>query len=754
MTDNQSTWSYRGQERAVRGTVPDFGAVLDAMIEGEGELLSQVSPPSSPSYSALSFHAPVRHSLEAVHADDVSGMRHLVDESQPRRPPLPLATSTAVRRETGRRVVTAEEYDAAASEIPSSDTSLRAASAIVRRTHAMRGIQAQLNADTAHHVARMEAMETEMQRLRAQVAHMSEAKRKTDAEQRGLDRNVRPHIEPDNLSQQLNDDDFADVASIRTDDWVNGQRHAWSVTGEDVQRMMADNSRSMMRDVRNIVADAIRSLSGSQGAVANAPAEATAGPAVRVSGIVSGVTRSIIVTTTSVSAVTTVAARPATLASPALISYTVPTPVIAISNVPTPTVMIPTIPQKKRNLPEVPVSGAQGLDSLPVSKEPVIIATASNANVGGNVKEEPEEKEVQKSARASAESVIVAERSQRCDIKLPKYSGDADVEYYLTQFRYIAEANGWPEQRWGTYLAGHLQGGARRVLSTDSSTPTPDFKTLSSKLRARFGSEANTAWYQQQLNCRKRRDKEGINELMQNVLDLAARGIPRADDALLSDIAKISFINALTDEDQRLFVSAACPQTIQEAAQKALAYENAKRSEEKFHREPKKGVRAVTIPEDDRQTDGVTTSPGRKSKGQKGKKGKQQRGVQSAFTPAVAAMTSTPTTQVTSEEEIAKVVSNLLGPQISQLQSQMAALSLSQATGYTNRPKGNGTSSCRSQGYGSKPSGPSDQFRCFNCGSSDHWKRECPLPPRPREPGNGEGRGSNGQSNGQRPASQ
>ena len=72
-------------------------------------------------------------------------------------------------------------------------------------------------------------------------------------------------------------------------------------------------------------------------------------------------------------------------------------------------------------------------------------------------------------------------------------------------------------------LATLLQGNARKLLPTQIDAPTPSFDELSEKLRARFTTEARALYFVSLLNSRQRRDKEGINELMRGIIELAAK---------------------------------------------------------------------------------------------------------------------------------------------------------------------------------------------------------------------------------------
>ena len=99
------------------------------------------------------------------------------------------------------------------------------------------------------------------------------------------------------------------------------------------------------------------------------------------------------------------------------------------------------------------------------------------------------------------------------------------------------------------------------------------------QLKAQFDSDATASYYVALLNRRQRLEKEGIQQLVNNLLELAAKVYPSIDFETRKTICIEPFINSLSDLEQRKAVLYACPDSLKKAAKVTLAYENAVRVE-------------------------------------------------------------------------------------------------------------------------------------------------------------------------------
>ena len=180
----------------------------------------------------------------------------------------------------------------------------------------------------------------------------------------------------------------------------------------------------------------------------------------------------------------------------------------------------------------------------------------------------------------------------RSSVKIRPYGGDSHVDQYLAQFRMAMELGKYPESEWGVRLATALEGKARSVLTLDLMSGLPTFEQLSKQLKARFGPEAQASLWVSMLQSRRRGVKESINELKHAILDMAIKAYPSVPIETRKILAWTHFTDALTDEEQRKHVRCSCPKNIDDAAEHALAFESAQKTEERSKASTKK-IRAI-----------------------------------------------------------------------------------------------------------------------------------------------------------------
>ena len=250
----------------------------------------------------------------------------------------------------------------------------------------------------------------------------------------------------------------------------------------------------------------------------------------------------------------------------------------------------PTADQDVLKLPETPKNP---VDKRSVSAEEVI--SPVNASV------------------EKTESSVMAEKATSCEleppgkntsgearvsgkwsnsVKIRPYGGDSHVDQYLAQFRMAMELGKYPESEWGVRLATALEGKARAVLTVDLMSETPTFEQLSKLLKARFEPEAQPSLWVSMLQSRRRGAKESINELKHAILDMAIKAYPSVPIETRKILAWTHFTDSLTDEEQRKHVRCSCPKNIDDAAEHALAFESAQKTEERSKASTKK-IRAI-----------------------------------------------------------------------------------------------------------------------------------------------------------------
>ena len=157
--------------------------------------------------------------------------------------------------------------------------------------------------------------------------------------------------------------------------------------------------------------------------------------------------------------------------------------------------------------------------------------------------------------------------------KVANYNGKTSWADYLVQFNIAARLNGWDDSQKAMELATSLEGNARGVLADITPEQLLNFTVLVNKLTQRFEPEGQLGIYQTQLSSRRRKRNETIPELLQEISRLVRKAYPAADEQTRSYMAVSSFISALGNEAQELFVYQKEPQSLDEAGKAALSFE-------------------------------------------------------------------------------------------------------------------------------------------------------------------------------------
>ena len=131
----------------------------------------------------------------------------------------------------------------------------------------------------------------------------------------------------------------------------------------------------------------------------------------------------------------------------------------------------------------------------------------------------------------------------------------------------------WDSQQKAMELATSLVGQARGVLPDLSPSERFDYSALVQKFTLRFEPGDLIGMYQSQLCGHRRKRNETIPELVQEVSKLTRKAFPSADEETRNYMAVTSFITALANEKQELFVYQRDLKRIEEAGRAAMAFE-------------------------------------------------------------------------------------------------------------------------------------------------------------------------------------
>jgi hypothetical protein len=283
------------------------------------------------------------------------------------------------------------------------------------------------------------------------------------------------------------------------------------------------------------------------------------------------------------------------------------------------------------------------------------------------------------------------------------YNGDSSIHEYLTQFRITAETANWHVDTWGGRLATALEGRARSVFSLDPTISKPTFESMSALLINRFDPEDRPEVWKCTLETRRRGEKETLTDLAYRILDMSGKAFPKLDMALHRELACSYFVNALTDEGQRMHVKCLAPATLDEALKKEVAYESSLKTETRREIPTASGrkIRAVG-------TDSVQSH-------QELSANANGRG---ANTPNSTRANGDCCTN--KELAVLNTTVSALAVQIRQLATSMTPSRQGVPESYSRAPMYAPESGPHTEGC-DPPRG-----LCWTCGASDHFKMQCP----------------------------
>ena len=195
--------------------------------------------------------------------------------------------------------------------------------------------------------------------------------------------------------------------------------------------------------------------------------------------------------------------------------------------------------------------------------------------------------------------------------KAPLYDGTSSWTDYLIQFELVGELNGWNEPTMAMYLATSLRGTAQSVLGDLDEGSRRDYGALVAILNQRFGPEHQTEMFRALLRNRTRQMNESLPDLAHEIRRLVKLAYPTGQHAILEDLAKNHFIDALSEPESRWQVQQTRPRNLDEAVRVAVELEAFHMAEK--HRNPsKKSARVVKFRGDEEEgtfKNGGSTKP-------------------------------------------------------------------------------------------------------------------------------------------------
>ncbi|VDI66594.1 Hypothetical predicted protein [Mytilus galloprovincialis] len=176
--------------------------------------------------------------------------------------------------------------------------------------------------------------------------------------------------------------------------------------------------------------------------------------------------------------------------------------------------------------------------------------------------------------------------NQGVKIKPATYNGGDSWIDYKSHFDMVSKVNDWSHEQMGLYLAVSLRGQAQGILGDLSTEVRSDYDSLVVALEERFAPPSQTELYRVQFRERRKKATESLPELGQVFRRLSNLAYPTAPRDVRETLALEQFIDSLYDSDMRLKIKQSRPKSLDEAVKLSVELEAFNKAEEsnKAHR--------------------------------------------------------------------------------------------------------------------------------------------------------------------------
>ena len=337
-------------------------------------------------------------------------------------------------------------------------------------------------------------------------------------------------------------------------------------------------------------------------------------------------------------------------------------------------------------------------------------------------------------------SSVRAPRSQA--MKAPKFDGKTPLDEFIIAFENCARFNGWSKYDKAAYLRNSLTGNASQLLR-DAAKDT--YSELVGKLERRYGTKGQQERFRAEIRCRRRKKDESVAELAEAIRGLMTLAYPGDQTASTNAvIARDAFLTALNDPELEEKIRSREPEDLDEACRIALRQEVI-RNAIYTGTAGNKGHQVRQAADEADFDSAKTTSPGSSSNKRRWdwKKEKSQPQAEAKAARATEANRGNPAEP---SELLENLLKRVVEEQKLRVEAETKAQSLQKEMERRNCvdaarqlvPKAM-TPGTEKAELPPPPRPQQRQFRwnenrgqCFNCGADDHWRRDCPHPPKQR----------------------
>ncbi|XP_063875862.1 uncharacterized protein LOC135108633 [Scylla paramamosain] len=152
--------------------------------------------------------------------------------------------------------------------------------------------------------------------------------------------------------------------------------------------------------------------------------------------------------------------------------------------------------------------------------------------------------------------------------------GTVSWEAYKTQFELLASARQWSRPEMAMQLVWALKRPALEVLNQLPAAQRCSYSKVTATLERRYGYQHQTEVFRTRFRARLRGPGETLTRLAQDLEVLVRRAYPEASEEMITILLRDQFVDAIDNQQLRIYVQQAHPKDLQEALAKGLEMES------------------------------------------------------------------------------------------------------------------------------------------------------------------------------------
>ncbi|KAK8373833.1 hypothetical protein O3P69_012516 [Scylla paramamosain] len=155
-----------------------------------------------------------------------------------------------------------------------------------------------------------------------------------------------------------------------------------------------------------------------------------------------------------------------------------------------------------------------------------------------------------------------------------EFDGTVSWEAYKTQFELLASARQWSRPEMAMQLVWALKGPALEVLNQLPAAQRCSYSKVTATLERRYGYQHQTEVFRTRFRARLRGPGETLTRLAQDLEVLVRRAYPEASEEMITILLRDQFVDAIDNQQLRIYVQQAHPKDLQEAPGEGLEMES------------------------------------------------------------------------------------------------------------------------------------------------------------------------------------